>query len=230
MSLAARPPEDPQPAGPGRPVPPGYPVNLVLAGRAVLVVGAGKVAARKVEGLLAAGAEVRVVAPELGARVRAWRDAGALVAEERPFRPDDLEGVWVAFAATGDPEVNRAVYEEGERRGVFVNSADDPAHCSLTLMSVVRRGDLQVAIGTGGRSPAMAAHLKRWLEDSLGPEYGELLEIVGDVRDELRARGVSTEDYDWRPAFTSDMLDLVRSGRLEEAKERLRQCLSSSSG
>lgn len=212
-----------------RRVPPGYPVNLVLQGRRVVVVGAGRVAARKVEGLLAAGAEVEVVAPELGEEIRAWRDAGRLRATERPFDPSDLDGARLAFTAADDPAVNRAVYEEGERRDIFVNSADDPANCSLTLMSIVRRGDLQVAIGTGGRSPALATHLKERLAGEIGPEYEGLLEVLSDVRDELRSRGESSEAYDWRPAFDSAILDLVRAGRLEEAKERLRECLSSSS-
>lgn len=222
-------PNRPRAAGPTRPPPAGYPANLVLAGRDVLVVGAGRIAARKIGGLLRADARVRVVSPELGEEVRAWHDEGRLVAEERPFRGDDLEGVWLAFTATDDPDVNRAVYEEGERRRTFVNSADDPANCSLTLMSVLRRGDLQIAIGTAGRSPALASHLKEHLGDELGPEYADLLEVLSDVRDEIRGRGESSEAYDWRPAFDSDILGLVRAGNLEQAKERLRQCLSSSS-
>lgn len=212
-----------------RPVPPGYPVNLVLDGRRVVVVGAGRIAIRKAEALVAAGASVHVVAPELGDEIRAWRDEGRLSAEEREFHASDLDGAWLAFTATNDPRVNRAVFEEGQRRRVFVNSADDPANCSLTLMSIVRRGDLQLAIGTGGRSPALAAYLKEELGQQIGPEYEDLLEVLSDVRDEIRSRGESSEAYDWRSAFDSAILDLVRAGRLEEAKERLRQCLSSSS-
>jgi precorrin-2 dehydrogenase/sirohydrochlorin ferrochelatase len=207
----------------------GYPVNLVLSGRRVVVVGAGRIAARKIEALLAAGAAVHVVAPEPGDEVRAWRDEARLTLDERGFTPSDLEGVWLAFTATDDPAVNRAVYEEGERRRVFVNSADDPANCSFTLMSIIRRGDLQLAIGTGGRSPALATHLKERLGEEIGPEYETFLDVLSDVRDEIRSRGESSEGYDWRPAFGSAILELVRAGRPEEAKERLRQCLSSSS-
>lgn len=211
----------------------GYPVNLVLPGRPVVVVGAGRIAARKIEALLAAGASVHVVAPEAGDEVRAWRDEARLTLDERGFTPSDLDGVWLAFTATGDPAVNRAVHEEGERRRVFVNSADDPANCSFTLMSVVRRGGLQIAVGTGGRSPALATHLKERLAGEIGPEYEALLDVLAEVRDEIRSRGESSEAYDWRPAFGSANLDpvmsLLRAGRPEEAKERLRQCLSSSS-
>lgn len=219
-----------QPAGPGRPVPPGYPVNLVLAGRRVVVVGAGRIAARKIEGLLRAGAQVHVVAPHVGDEIRGWGEQGQLSVEERGFEAADLDGAWLAFTATDDPAVNRAVYEEGERRRTWVNSADDPANCSLTLMSVVRRGDLQVAIGTGGRSPALAAWLKERVSAEIGPEFEDVLEVLAEVRDEIRARGESSEAYDWRQTFDSDMLELVRAGKVDQAKERVRECLSSSSG
>ena len=125
----------------------GYPVNLVVAGRRCVVVGAGRIAARKVDGLLAAGADVHVVAARLGDRVRAWRDEGRITAVERTFEPEDLDGAWLATAATDDHAVNHAVFDAGEARGVWVNSADDPDNCSFTLMSVIRRGDLVVKIG-----------------------------------------------------------------------------------
>jgi siroheme synthase-like protein len=213
----------------GRPGLQGYPVNLLVAGRRCVVVGAGRIAARKIEALLDAGAAVHVVAPELGPEVRAWLDAGRLGATERAFEPADLDGAWLATAATSEPGVNRAVYEAGEARRVWVNAADDPANCSVTLMSVVRRGDLVVTIGTGGRSPALAAWLRERLTRELGPEYETLLEMLSEAREAMRASGRSSEDADWRRALDSGMLDLIRAGRLPEAKELLRTCLSSSS-
>ena len=131
-------------------------MNLLVAGRRCVVVGAGRIAARKIESLLAAGAEVQVVAPEVGTEVRAWADAGRVALAERPFADADVDGAWLVVTATDVPEVNRAVFEAGEARRIFVNSADDPANCSFTLMSVVRRGDIVVSIGTNGRSPALA--------------------------------------------------------------------------
>src|SRR5438105_2424665 len=158
----------------GRPVIPGYPVNLVVAGRRCVVVGAGRIAARKIDALLAAGAEVHVVAPDVGPEVQAWSEAGRLTVAERPFIPADLDDVWLATTATGDPTVDRAVFEAGEARRLWVNSADDPDNCSFTLMSVVRQGDLVVAIGTGGRSPALATWLRRRFDEEVGPEYAKL--------------------------------------------------------
>ncbi len=203
-----------------------YPVNLVLAGRACLVVGGGRVAVRKVDGLLACGARVRVVAPKLDP---ALPDLPAVTCLERPWRPEDLDGVWLAIAATDDPAVNRSVYEAGERAGIWVNGADDPANCAFTLPSVVRRGDLQVTVSTGGRSPALATWLRRRLEDEIGPEYAVLLDLLADERDGLKAAGRSTEGLDWQSALDSDMLGLIRTGDLAHARERLQTCLSSSS-
>jgi len=151
------------------------------------------------------------------------------VLHERRFGPGYLDGAWLAITATDDPVVNAAVHAAGEADRVWVNSADDPANCSFTLMSVIRRGDLVVSVGTGGRSPALAAQLRRRLEEEIGPEYETLLELLGDAREELRAAGRSTEDADWQSVFDGGIVDLVRTGRVDDARELLRTCLSSSS-
>ncbi len=203
----------------------GQPVNLILSGRQVLVVGAGTVAARKIASLLEAGAVVRVVAPEVGPEVQASADMGRLTVEHRAFQRSDLDDCWLAYTAADDPSVNRAVFEEGERRRIWVNSADDPSHCSFTLVSVVRRGDIVVSIGTGGRSPALATWLKERIQRDLGPEYEALLEILAEARESLRASGRSSEDANWRVAFDSGILDLVKSGQVVAAKELLNSCL-----
>ena len=208
-----------------RPAISGYPVNLVVAGRRCVVVGAGRIAARKVESLLDAGAVVTVVAPAVGDEIRAWAEAGRLTLEERPFAPADLDGAWLAVTATDDPAVNRAVFDAGEERRTFVNSADDPANCSFTLMSVVRRGDLVVTVGTNGRSPALATYLKEHVREEMGPEYETLLDLLSEAREEMRAGGRSSEDADWRAAIDSGILELIREGRESEARELLRSCL-----
>ena len=208
-----------------RPALTGLPVNLLVRGRRVVVVGGGRVAARKVEPLLDLGADVVVVAPEVTAEIRAWADAGRCRVELRAFGPADLDGAWLALTATGDHEVDGAVFAAGEAARVWVNSADDPAHCSFTMMSVVRRADVVVAFGTGGRSPALAAHLRRLLTEELGPEYEVLLELLSDAREGLRASGRSSEDADWQRAFDQGIVDLVRAGRVADAKELLKSCL-----
>lgn len=204
-----------------------YPVNLVVEGRRCLVIGGGRVALRKVEGLLSCGAQVRVVAPRLDPGLVALP---GVTCEQRRWDPTDLIDVWLVIAATDDAEVNRAVYEAGERAGVWVNGADDPTNCSFTLPSVARRGDLQVAVSTGGRSPALASWLRRRFEAELGPEYETLLDLLAEEREGLKAAGRSTEGLDWQSALDSDMLGLIRNGDLAHARERLLTCLSSSSG
>jgi precorrin-2 dehydrogenase / sirohydrochlorin ferrochelatase len=203
----------------------GYPVNLVVAGRRCVVVGAGRIAARKIDALLAAGAHVHVVAPELGPEVRALSEQGSVTVAARPFEAADLDDAWLATTATGDPRVDHAVFAAGQERRVWINSADDPANCSFTLMSVVRRGDIVVTIGTNGRSPALATWLRDHVRDEMGAEYETLLEVLSEAREEMRSAGRSSETADWRRALDSGILDLIRNGRVPEAKELLRACL-----
>ena len=202
-----------------------YPVNLVLEGRPCLVVGGGAIAARKAAGLLACGARVHVVALQVGDEVRAL---DGLTWEERAYRPGDVSGYRLVVAATGDPSVNRAVYDDGEAAGVWVNSADDPDHCSATLPAVLRRGSLMVTVSTGGHSPALAAWLRDRLADEVGPEYEVLAGLLAAERADLQAAGRSTEAADWKRALDSDMLELIRAGQIMSARERLQACLSSS--
>jgi siroheme synthase-like protein len=202
-----------------------YPVNLLVAGRRCLVVGGGRTAASKVVGLLDAGAVVHVVATEVSDAVRALD----VTWEQRPYRAGDVDGYWLAVAATDDPDTNRAVREDGDAGGVWVNAADDPANCSFTLPARVRRGDLLVTVSTGGRSPALARWLRRRLEAEVGPEYAELLDLLAAERAERQAAGTPAAAADWQTALDSGMLDLVREGRLAEAREVLKTCLSSSS-
>jgi siroheme synthase-like protein len=214
-----------------------YPVNLVLAGRPCLVVGGGRVAVGKVRGLLEAGARVTVVAPEIDPRLAVLAggsddtgDAGGTVSvERRPYRRQEVAAYRLAVAATGDPQVNQQVYDDGEAAGVWVNSADDPDRCSVILPARIRQGRLTVTVSTGGHSPAVASWLRARLADELGPEYDQLIELLSEARREVQAQGVGTEQLDWRRALDSGILDLIRAGRPEEAKERLRACLSSSS-
>jgi precorrin-2 dehydrogenase / sirohydrochlorin ferrochelatase len=201
-----------------------YPVNLVLEGRRCVVVGGGAVAARKVEGLAAAGADVVVIAPSVDESIRSRRDVSIV---ERGYRTGDLDGAWLAIAATDDRVVNRQVHDDGEATRVWVNAADDPAACSFTLPAVLRRGPVLVAVSTSGHSPALATWIRGQIADLLGPEVALLAEWLSEAREEMKASGRSTEDVDWRTALDSDMLELIRSGQTALARERLQACLSS---
>jgi siroheme synthase-like protein len=204
-----------------------YPVALLLQNRSCLVVGGGQIAERKARGLLAAGARVHVVAREVLPPTRALEGvAGIAGIEERPYRRGEVAGYWLAVAATGDPDVNKAVFEDGEDAGVWVNSADDPASCSFILPAVARQGPVSVAVSTSGYSPALASWLKAHAAEHMGPELAELAELLADARAELKKQGRSTEDVDWRQSLDWAMLELIRSGRRAEAKERIEACLS----
>ncbi len=199
----------------------GWPVNLLVRERLVVVVGGGRIAARKIAPLVDAGANVIVVAPTIIGEIRSQ----GVTCVDRDFEAADLDSAWLVVAATDQPHVNRAVFVAAEERRIFCNSADDPANCSVTLMSLVRQGDLVVAIGTGGRSPALATWLRRHVASEMGPEYTTLVELLSEVREAMRSQGRSSEDADWQKAFESGIVELVRDGQMDEAKELLRSCL-----
>jgi len=199
-----------------------YPVNLVVAGKPCLVVGGGQVAKRKVEGPLACGADVTVVAPSIDPAIEATSK------QERAYEPGEAARYRLVIAATDDPAVNRMVFEDADRAGVWINSADEPDNCTFTLPSVVRQGDVMVTVSTGGRSPALSAWLKKRLEEQIGPEYTTLLQLLSEERAAIKSEGRSTDGLDWMSALDSNMLELIRAGRIGQARERLQACLSSS--
>jgi siroheme synthase-like protein len=203
-----------------------YPVNLLLRGRRCLVVGGGRVAAQKVRGLLDAEADVHVIAPDVDEAIAALP---GVTIDRRAYRAGDVAGHRIVVAATNDPDLNHAVAAEAEAADIWVNVADDPDHCTFTLPSRVRRGPVLVTFSTAGTSPALSTWLRRRFEDEIGPEYEVLAGLLAEARDEMRARGESTEGRGWQQALDSGMLELVRQGNLTEAKERLQACLSSSS-
>jgi precorrin-2 dehydrogenase / sirohydrochlorin ferrochelatase len=196
-----------------------YPVNLVLSGQRCLVVGGGDVAARKVAGLLEAGARVIVVAPEA---VPPIADDQRVRWHRRPYRRGEVASYRLGIAATGDPDVDGQVYADGEAAGVMVNSADDPARCRFILPSVVRRGDLQLTVSTNGRSPALATWLRRQLEDLVDESLLELLDLMAETRQEVRTTYGTSEVSGWQEALDGGLLHLVRAGRVDEARARLR--------
>ena len=165
-----------------------YPVYLNLKGRRVSVIGGGKVAERKVASLLDSGASIEVISPEATVRIAALANAGIIEWQRRPYSKGDCVGVAMVFSATDDPDVSRIVFDDAREAGALVNTADETALCDFIMPAVVRRGDLSIAISTGGRSPALASQLRRKLSKILGPEYGRLLSLMSRVRPEIRQR------------------------------------------
>lgn len=199
-----------------------YAVNLDLTGRPVLVVGGGPVAARKIAGLLRAGAIVTAVAPEAVGEIADDPDVRWFA---RPYQRGEIASYRLGITATDDPEVNAQVAADADTAGVFVNSADDPENCSFTLPAVARHGDLQVAISTNGRSPGLARWLRRRYERELSGGYDQLLDLLAETRAEARAAFGTSEISGWDDALDADLLGLVRSGRIEAARAMLRESL-----
>jgi precorrin-2 dehydrogenase/sirohydrochlorin ferrochelatase len=162
-----------------------FPINLDIRNRLAVVVGGGRVAARKCAALLEAGARVTVIAPNLDDSIKAIAATGNMRHVAREFVPGDMEGAFLVFAATDDPGVNRAVAREAADRSVLADVADDPGLGSFTLPAVMRQGSLQIAVSTGGKSPAMARQIRDRLAGFYGPEYAAALEILGNLRTKL---------------------------------------------
>src|SRR6266850_1726168 len=167
-----------------------FPSFLDLRGRACLVVGGGLVAERKARALVECGARVTVVSPVVTTSLAGLAAAGGLIHRARRFRRSDLRGCAVAIAATGDSIVDAAVQSTARRRRVLVNVVDRPEQCDFIVPSVLRRGALQIAVSTGGRSPALAREIRRRLEGLFDPDYAELVRRVG--ADRRRARVAAT--------------------------------------
>lgn len=170
-----------------------FPMMIKLAGRKCVVIGAGKVAAAKVEGLLSCGARVVVIGPKAVRRIRDRANAGKLVWRRRRFSPHDLRGAFLAIAATDSPSTNESVFRFCQAREVLCNSVDDPEHCDFFYPAVVRRGPLQIAISTSGHSPALAARLRKELGRQFGPEWGAFVERLGKKRQEILRLPQSTQ-------------------------------------
>lgn len=165
-----------------------YPVCLLhLDLKRSVVVGGGSIAFRKVEALLEAGAKVEVISPELVPGLQALAGSGLVSAIPRPYMEGDLAGAFLVIAATDDPQINLRVCAEARRTGCLVNVVDDPAHCDFALPAVLRRGDLSIAISTGGASPALARRLRERLEGLIASEYADLTALLAELRPELIA-------------------------------------------
>jgi len=203
-----------------------YPIFLEIADRPCLVVGGGAVAQRKVEGLLAAGAQVTVVSPRLTAGLVVLRQQGRIQHIARGYVPGDLAGFILAIVASDDRAVNDAVAQEARQRGVWVNAVDDPANCDFIMPSVVRRGDLMIAISTGGGSPALARKVREDLEEFLGEGYDLLLDLVAEVRQELKGEGLQPPPAAWNAALDRELRALLAQGKRQQARERLLRALT----
>ncbi len=200
-----------------------YPVCLNLQDRRCIVIGGGPVAEGKVQALLAAGAQATVISPRLNDGLRKLADQDRIVHVAREYRPGDLSGSFLAISATDDQAVNERVWQEANERGILINVVDAPARCTFIMPAVVRRGDLTVAISTGGKAPALAVRLREQLERLIGPEYAGFLELAGTLRLPLAKRFPDPAQRRalWYRLVDSDVLELLRRGDKAAARRRM---------
>lgn len=199
------------------PTPPTFPVQLVLARAAVLVVGGGPVAARKAAALVAAGAEVTLVAPHVCAEV----EAIPVTVARRAYEPGEAGRYRLVITATGDPAVDGAVAVDAARANVFVNAADDPEHCTFTLPAVARRGPITLTVATDGHSPLLAVAVRDAAAALVDDGVLRLAEALSAVRRRIQQHGGSTEAFDWKALVGEDVADAIGSGRAHDVADRL---------
>lgn len=204
-----------------------YPINLDVTGRDCLVVGGGGVGARKARGLAEVGAAVTVVSPEVTPALRKLAETGAVIWAARGYQSTDMAGRFLAFAASGDAAVNQQVVADARRAGVLCNAADRPEAGDFTLPAVLRRGELTIAISTGGASPALARRVRMTLEATFGPEYETALRLLGAARARLLAGGHDPDDHRRRfhALLDGGLMELLRDGRTGAVDRLLRETL-----
>jgi siroheme synthase-like protein len=206
-----------------------YPVFLNLHNKRVVVVGGGEVAERKVESLLETGASITVVSPTLTPRLDGWAQANKIHALRRRYAAGDCDGASFVFTATDDTKISAEVFHAANECGALVNTADLPALCDFILPAVARRGDVAIAVSTGGTSPGLAARLRDQIAEIIGPEYASLAELLSKTRDEIRRR---LPDAEQRKALhyrilNSDIIECLKRNDSAGAERRLKEIIES---
>ena len=208
-----------------------YPIFLNIKGKLCVVVGGGEVAERKVETLVEQGAQVMVISQRITKGLGNLGRQGVIQVMLRDYCPGDLSGALVAIAATDDARVNRQIAEDGVRWGVLVNVVDDPEASDFIVPSQFCRGDVVIAISTGGHSPALAKKIRTEMESHIGPEYDSLVQLLSQLRAELKQSGSNPAGDAWQEALDLEaLLPLLRAGRVEEARKILLDNLTSTNG
>jgi len=192
-----------------------YPVNLNINKRRCLVVGGGKVATRKVKTLLACGAKVTVVSPEVCAAIGDMAASGRITLVRRGYVSSDLKGCFMVIGATSDMPLNRQISADAEKQNMLCNIADVPEVCNFILPAVIRRGDLIIAVSTSGKSPAFAKNLRQDLETAFGDEYARFLDLMGAIRKRLLCEKHDPEEHKdlFERLIDQGLLALVRENR-----------------
>lgn len=189
-----------------------YPVSLDISGRKCIIIGGGEVAERKARRLISCGADVSVISLSLAPGLEELSRGGKLRHIREEYRTEHLDGAFLAIGATDNRAVNERIFRDASEKRVLINIVDDPGLCDIILPALCERGDLQIAVSTGGKSPALAKKLREDLEREYGPEYGILLEIMGILREKILARGydIARNKSRFESVVRSDILQEIR--------------------
>ncbi|MBI3041010.1 MAG: bifunctional precorrin-2 dehydrogenase/sirohydrochlorin ferrochelatase [Chloroflexi bacterium] len=208
-----------------------YPIFLNISGKKCVVVGGGAVALRKVKTLLEHGARVEVVSPDLCPELSQLVASGQIRVLPRSYRAGDLEDAVIAIAATNDSQTNLEVVKEAREKAVLVNVVDDTESSDFIAPSYMRRGDVTIAVSTGGRSPALSRKIRTRLEKDFGEEYASLARLLAEVRTEVKRQGIKVNGDDWQETLDLGLLsDLLKQGNREKARAVLLNNLKTRQG
>jgi len=198
-----------------------YPVYLNLTGKRCVVIGGGPIAEDKVAKLQDAHAEIILISPTITPTLQAWAYAGNFEWHQREYQPDDLDGAFLGIASTNNREVNQEIFQEAERLAILINVVDDPDQCTFIAPAIVQRGQVTLAISTGGASPALARKLRESLTKDPALEWADLAGVLAAARKEVKERGLTIDSQRWQCCITNDLLELTQSGQEELALSSL---------
>ena len=198
-----------------------YPVYLNLTGKKCLVFGGGPIAEDKIAKLQSTGAQVTIVSPTVTPNLQAWAHRGDFQWQPREYQAGDMEGAFLSIAATNDRQVNHEIFQEAERLGVLINVVDDPEQGTFIAPAVVRRGQVTLAISTGGASPALARKLREALTEDAVLEWADLARVLSLARKVVKKRGLTVDPQRWQCCITTELLQLAQSGHEDQALSSL---------
>ena len=205
-----------------------YPILIQLEGKKAVVVGGGMVAQRKIDTLLAYHADVHVISRDLTPILSKYLEERRIKLSGHEFSDDHLDGAFIVIAATDDPLLNRQVSEKASSRGLLINAVDQPADCNFIVPSILRRGDFLVAFSTSGKSPAFSKKVREELEEQFGDEYGSFLALMGRLREEILAKGLSQDENKriFLELVNSHMLDAIAENDWNEVATILNRIMN----
>ena len=204
-----------------------YPIVLKTTGRSVVVIGGGKVAEEKIEGLLQAEACVTVISPEATQRLRGLSESGDIRLVQRKYESSDIDGAYFVIAATDDPSVQDQICRDAREKRVLINVVDDPERCDFIMPSVLRRDDLLIAVSTSSKSPAFAAWLRRRLGEIVTSEFGRVVSLLGSIRGELQERFKTIDERKraYQAIFATNIVTWIRDADDETARTRIQEII-----